>query len=438
MNDSKKLSFAQLIPWFLTFFLLLGYVPMIHIDSSTALMRFFANDLSNSLYYFVLSVIFVIYIAIVWIHEKMDPPTRYIIMFGVMLLYAIVLLFIHDRSVTFRNIEGGQSTFSLETAWVLVYTAEVVYHLIFAFGFIFLWPSVKKTPRFQSVLPLVAVAIAFASVLAGYCLGTSPDDAMSYPIYNSYYENNIVFGKVVFAGVFSASVLAYHYRKTLRYVFGVLAIFFFASEAIMALSIAFWTTALALLIFGSSLVVNAGNYPKKRRIIRLSVLGYSTVIFLLMLLTFLPSTSTLFRPYLGTQISFVAHDDLSVWSHYFSLESSWRLILGDGLMGFYRYNLSVFGTAYMVSFNNGFMEAYDAGGVVYLLFYLLLIFVGFYGFRKSEKRNPIFFGLVLGYVVAFLVLSTLSSERLLFSSHYLSFVASYLFSCYTAEGREEA
>jgi hypothetical protein len=260
MNDSKKLSFAQLIPWFLTFFLLLGYVPMIHIDSSTALMRFFANDLSNSLYYFVLSVIFVIYIAIVWIHEKMDPPTRYIIMFGVMLLYAIVLLFIHDQSVTFRNIEGGQSTFSLETAWVLVYTAEVVYDLIFAFGFIFLWPSVKKTPRFQSVLPLVAVVIAFASVIAGYCLGTSPDDTMSYPVYNSYYENNVNFGKVVFAGVFSSSVLAYHYRKSLRYVFVGLGLFFFVSEAVMALSIAFWATALSLLIFGITLAVNAKNY----------------------------------------------------------------------------------------------------------------------------------------------------------------------------------
>jgi hypothetical protein len=112
--------------------------------------------------------------------------------------------------------------------------------------------------------------------------------------------------------------------------------------------------------------------------------------FLAVLFTTLSPTSKYFQPYLGTQISLVAHEDLSIWSHYFSLETSWRLILGDGLMGFYRYNLSVSGTAYMVSFNNGFMEAYDAGGVVYLLFYLLLIFVGFYGFKKRAKNGTRF------------------------------------------------
>jgi hypothetical protein len=63
--------------------------------------------------------------------------------------------------------------------------------------------------------------------------------------------------------------------------------------------------------------------------------------------------------------------------------------------------------------------------------------VGFYGFKKSEKHNPIFFALILGFTLSFLVYSALTSERLLFSSHYLSFVASYLFSCSTAEGKEE-
>lgn len=436
--EKPRSSFTQLIPWFLTFFLVLGFLPMITLAPSTDWAKFFdSRSLTNGLYYFVVSIVFVIYIAIVWLHEKMDPPTRYIIMFGVMLLYAFSLLFIHDQTVSYLNVEGAQSTYHLLTEMVVVYTAEVLYDLIFAFGFIFLWPWVKKTPRFQSVLPLVVVAIAFVSVIIGYALGPSSTET-AYPNYASFYQNDVVFSEVVFAGIFASAVLAYHYRGSFRYVFLVLLVFFFVSEGVMALSLAFWASAFSLVIFAITLLGSSVNYPAKRRLIRWGIGVFLVVVLVLFILTLTPGTSTALKPYLSSQISTRISEDLDIWYHYFSLETGWRIILGDGLMGFYRYSLSISSTGTMISLNNGFMEAYDSGGVVYLLFYLLLIFVGFYGFKRSEKRNPIFFGLVLGFVLAFLFLSALTSERLLFSSHYPSFVASYLFSCYTAEGREEA
>lgn len=436
MNSTPRTNFSELIPWFLSFFLLLGFLPMITLPSSTPLMMFFSDPLANSLYYFVLAVVFVIYIAVVWLHERIDPPTRYLVMFGVMLLYAAFLLLLHDRDLFYVDSEGKDVVFHLEDGYVAIYAAEVLYDLIFAFGFVFLWPTVKKTPRFQAVLPLVAVGLALAAAIYGLVIG--PDKSLSaYPYYASFLDSDATFGKVLFAGVFSAAVLAYQYEKIGRYIFIAIGAVLIVFEGMMALSMAFWASFFALSVFTLSLLTLPMARPNKPTFLSLGTYVFLGVFIVLLLLINLPGTSSLFSPYLATPLKIQGDESFANWSHYLSLETSSRLILGDGLMGFYRYNVLVNGVAAMMPFNNGFMEAYDAGGVIYLLFYLLLIFVGFYGFKKSEKHNPIFFALILGFTLSFLVYSALTSERLLFSSHYLSFVASYLFSCSTAEGKEE-
>jgi hypothetical protein len=121
---------------------------------------------------------------------------------------------------------------------------------------------------------------------------------------------------------------------------------------------------------------------------------------------------------------------VALWGTYLNGLSSWRLLIGEGAIGYYRVSLSGGNEAAFLPLQNGVLDVFNRGGVVYLLFSFLILIVGLFRFKKREEKNATFYAIVIAFTCAFLLFTIISDERLFFSSHFLSFFVAYVFFCY--------
>jgi hypothetical protein len=279
-------------------------------------------------------------------------------------------------------------------------------------------------------LPFFVVLLGLASSIFGFVL--SPESGHSYPYCHSFFVNDVEYGKVMFAAMFGSVLLAQRRHGWQQWLFSALGAYFLVSMAFQALAMAFWASAIAAGFICLSLV----NDENKERSLMAKIASpvYLASLIALALLLAIPSPASAFlRPYLTSSLVDNVTSCFLSWAHYLNALSSFRVMIGDGLMGYYRYAFIATGEKSRVMIDNGFLESYNAGGVIMLLFYVLLILVGFNALKKEEGHDAVLFAVIASFSMAFLFYSVFTNERLLFSSHFLSYVVSYFFSCYTSE-----
>jgi hypothetical protein len=424
-NENAKLN--RSIPLILSFFLVIGVLPLIS-HPSDLLYNVIGTGMGNGIYWIVAAVLFVAFAIVVWSKNRVEPPLRYGLMFLWVLIYTLLLMFVHDRTMSYLDPNGVSTNFTLPWSYLLIYGAETLYDLFFAFSFLFLWPCAKKEPKYKNVFPLAVIFIAVASAIYGFIQG--PESRDPYLVYTSFYSNNESLGKALFAGAFASGVLAAEKRGSLRWVFIGLGFALILSAGFLGLSITFWALLGATFLIALT-VLNSSKEVLKSKKYRYVALGYVLVVVAFALLLTIPSdVATSLRVYFGNEFSAIWADRSSNWSRFLNSLSSWRLFIGDGAMGYYRSSTIQNHAVTFASLNSGIISVYDGGGLVYLMFYVLVIVVGLAHFKKDESHHPSFYAVVLAFTGAFLLYTVLTDERLLFSSHYLSFVASYLFMCY--------
>ncbi len=419
--------FNRAIPWILSFFLILEILPSFSYPDST-LYDLLHQANVYPIYRLVVGVLFIGVALIVWRQNKGDPPLRYELMFLWLLVYLLLVAFIHERSLSYLDDQGITQIFHLSWSSFLNYEAGVLYDLFFAFSFLFLWPYQKRAPKDKNVVLYLALILGVVSVIYAFIKG--PDNSSSYLVYTSFYKSNEDFGKILFAGAFCSSVLAIEKRGAFR--IGLFGVSF-------ALSLSAWFLALGLTfwaLFGANLIIafailNSSKGALAGKVYRFLALGYLLLATVFLLMVAIPSPiATYLRLNFAEEFTAVFSNRSDRWSSFLNALSSWRLFFGDGALGYYRSALLAGQGALYQPLNGGIMEIYNDGGIIALLFYLLVIVVALSRFKKEESHHPAFFAIVLSFTAAFFLYTVLSSERLLFSSNYLSFIVAYLFMCY--------
>jgi hypothetical protein len=422
MNHANA-KLNRFIPLALAFFLILGAIPLF-VYPSTVVSTWINSPEVNGYYWIASAMLFIVFASIIWQKNQVEPPLRYGLMFLWVLIYTVILAFIHERQLSY----GSGQTFTVQWSYLLVYEAEDLYDLFFAFAFLFLWPYAKQEPKYKNVIPVLAVVLALASVIFAFIRG--PESADPYRVYASFYSSNETLGKVIFAGAFSASVLTAEKKGVLRVIFVVLSFAFLVCAAVFGLAVTFFALIGASVII-AFVVLNSPRGPSGIKPYRIGSIIYLFLVCALFLLILIPSSlSSFLKDYFGGEFAAVWSTRARGWSSFLNSLSSWRLFIGDGVMGYFRSTILSGGGEVFTPLNSGIMETFDAGGLVYLLFYVVVVVVGLARFKKEESRHLTFYAVVLAYCGAFLLYTVLSSERLLFSSHYLSFVVAYLFMCY--------
>lgn len=222
--------------------------------------------------------------------------------------------------------------------------------------------------------------------------------------------------------------MAYDHPGALRYVFLALAAGFTALTGVLALALAFWSLIFASFVVGMAVLLGqrAKSWPLKIGCLLYVLLVAAFVAFIAMPSSF---ADTL-RIYCGNELAAVFSERVSLWNRYLNSLSSWRVFLGDGALGHYRISLSDGSSPAFTSLENGVLEVYDNGGLVYLLFYFVVIIVGVFRYKKREEKSRSFFVIVLAFSCAFLIFSFFSDERLFLSSRFLSLFLSAVLLCY--------
>lgn len=433
--SNNPIRLNRSIPIILSLLLLLTFAPLIAYPSSWFHDQVNGSGLFGILYWTIIALFYCVYAILVFARNHATPPLRYALMFLWVLLYSILVMFLHEKSIVTTDTMGQVINFELSWDYLLVYDLRLLYSLFFAFAFLFVWGYGKKEPRYRTLLPYTVVLIGLASLVFAFLSG--PDPAFTnYPHYTSFYDDDEVFSKVMFVSTYCALVLAYEYRNWTRYLFLGVATLFLVMEGYFALAMAFWCTLISFALILLYFLFDRHNPERKGGNLPFAII-YFAVIGIFVLLVLIPSDlATALRPRLGAPIVEVIARCSRLWRSYLDTLSGPQLLWGDGPLGYFRSSV-MSGSALFQSPGNGPLEVYNAGGVVYLLFYLLLIIVAFVDFRKREGSHSFFFSVVVGFTCTFLFYTVFSTERLLFSYSFISFVVAYLFTCYPGHQKEE-
>ena len=414
----------RLIPFFLAFLLILSVVPMF-VYPDPAFYQWINSPVVNGYYWMIDAAIFIVFALIVWQKNHAEIPLRYGLMFLWALFFTIIVAFIHESPIAYPDAQGALQPFGLPSFYHLIYEAETLYDLFFCFAFLFLWSYSKKEPQFKNVVPYLAVLLASASLIYAFIKG--PDPSASYLTYTSFFKSNEDLGKVLFAGAFSSAVLAFDHKDWRRYLFALVGIGFLVLTGLLGLAITFWGLVVASFVVGIYVLLDQKA--------KSPLLWGGALIFVLLIVVFvsliaIPSSlADTLRVHFGNELAFMLKTRIKLWSNYLNSLSSWRIFLGAGPMGYYQAGVYE-GNLVFTPLQNGILEVYNGGGLVYLMFYFLVVIVGLFRFKKSEEKNPTFFAVVIAFTCAFLLFTIISNERLFFSSHFLSFFVAYIFMCY--------
>jgi hypothetical protein len=426
----KSSSLSRSIPWVLSIFFVLILLPRFKYPFSWPYDTFESNSLIHAVYWFALAVLFLAAVLSYALRVKLSPPPRYVLMFVVVLLALLASFFIQGWSLSRVNEQQETIVFALSWQEEGMKLGGTLFDLLLAFSFLFLWPYGKKDPKNQDLLLLLCLTLALASAIYGYLENSvNPLSGADYPYHHSFFASDEEYGKILFVGFASALFLAYSKRGVYQFLFALLAVFLLVAMASQALALAFWASALALAFFAFAILFSSSS----RSFSKIASGIYLCALLTLGFLVVLPSaTSSLLAPYLQNSFFNLYHSHALRWAHYLQALQGPSALLGEGLLGFYRDGFLNQGSVQLQALQNGFLDAFNTGGVFYLFFYLLLILVGFAALRKEEGQDPLFFALLASFSMIFLLLSVFSDERLLLSVHVPSFVMSYLFSCYHA------
>ena len=422
MNETTN-RLNRFIPLFLTAIVLLALLPSFYYPNPS-FYNWIHSEPVYGYYQLGEGILFLVFFALVWKKNKADPPLRYILMFCGMILFSVIVMFIHERTLAYGN---GQS-FHLSLYDVSTYETEIFFDILVSFAVLFLWRFAKEDSRYKNVLPILIVLLATISVIYGFIKG--PDPSYSYVYYSSFFKSSDDLGKVLFAGGFSLAVLAYDSQSYLRYLWISLAFALLVATGFLGLSITFWCLTGASLVLSFNLYFDRYEHGVSKAL-KIGSFFYALLVLALVLLIAIPSPiATVLRSYFGDEVVVVISSRFKIWRSYLDTLSSWRVFLGDGLLGFYRSSLLQGSSPFYTPLENGIFEVYNSGGVVYLLFYFLVVVIGLAKLKKEEFFHPIFYGIILSFSGAFLFYTLLTNERLLFSSSYLSLIVSYLFMGY--------
>jgi len=415
----------RLIPFFLVFLLAVLLLPRLSYPDHT-LADWLNSPEVNGYYWLAVGVITLFFAFFVWHKNRAEIPLHYGLMFLWVLLFTFILAFINENAFRYLGADGVIQTFRLPLLARLAYEAKRMDDLLFCFAFLFLFSYAKNEPKYKNIVPYSVLLFALASVIYAFIKG--PDSAGSYLVYSSFFSGNEDFGKVLFASAFASALLAYDHLGALRYVFVVLIVGFVALSGVLALAITFWSLVLVSFLVGMAILF---NQKAENRALKTGCLFYVLLIAVFIVLIAIPSSlADTLRVYCGNELAAVFSERITLWSHYLNSLSSWRVFLGDGALGHYRISLAYGSSTAFTPLENGALEVYDNGGLVYLLFYFLVIVVGVFRFKKREEKSRSFFAVVLAFSCAFLVFTIFSDERLFFSSNFLSLFLSAILLCY--------
>src|SRR5574344_965335 len=94
----------RFIPIFLPLFAILTVLPMIYYPDPT--LYDWINSAAVKDYYWISEAgIFMVFALVVWAKNRAEPPLRYGLMFLWVMLFSIVLVFVHERSLTYGHNE---------------------------------------------------------------------------------------------------------------------------------------------------------------------------------------------------------------------------------------------------------------------------------------------------------------------------------------------
>jgi hypothetical protein len=425
-HSSGRLN--RLIPFFLSFLLLLAVLPMFYYPDHT-LSTWLSSPLVRDIYWAVAAFLCIVFACVVWGKNQAKIPLRYGLMFVWVALFTLIVAFIHENALAYVDSGGATQIFTLPLFERLFYEAKTFYAIAFSFAFLFLWSYAKEDPKYKNLVLYLVILLALASVIYAFIKG--PDTAEGYLVYTSFFKSNEDLGKVLFAGTFASAVLAYDHQDWRRYVFTGVSMAFVALTGVLALAITFWGLMIASFVAGISVLLDR---RAKSKALKIACLVYVLAIVVFILLVAVPSSlADTLRIYFANEAAALLSERLALWGQYLDSLSSWRIFIGAGAMGYYRVSLLYGHEPALMSLQNGVLDVYNDGGLVYLMFYFLLIIVGIYRFKKREEKNSSFFAIVLAFTCAFLFLTFISDERLFFSSHFLSFFVAYIFLCYPGQ-----
>jgi hypothetical protein len=353
----------RFIPLFLALMLILSVIPMFYYPDPT-FYNWINSSTVNALYWIIDSAIYIVFAIIVWQKNRAEIPLRYGLMFLWVLLFTILVGFIQENTIAYTDANGVIQSFALPRFFRLIYEAEALYDLFFSFAFLFLWSYSKKEPQFKNVVPYLVIVFALASGVYAFIKG--PDPSAPYLTYTSFFKSNEELGKVLFAGCFSAAILAFDHKDWRRYPFVFIGILLLVMTGLLGLAITFWGLMVASFVVGIYVLL---DQKAKSHFLRIGALVYVLLIVVFIFLVAIPSSlADTLRVYFGNELAVLFSNRVKLWDNYLNSLSSWRIFIGDGAMGYYRVSV-LNGAPELTRLQNGVLEVYNGGGLVYLMFF---------------------------------------------------------------------
>ncbi len=411
----KKSLFARFINFCLpiVFIVYLLWVLLVNVVApTTAIYDFFQKPVVSTLTTYK-GVILIIYFILVMIANKKFPPWNAVIAFLLLGIYTLLLIYFLPRSRVFIFDDSSVISVSLSLKEQFSYYGPYIVGIIFAFGLFYILPMTGKGHKWNNVVLYFILTVAIVSLAYSYIAEKdlyvrffNGDYTNKWQLnISSFFGNKNRYGLVLFAGY--AVCLAFSgAKKSLAKVFYLLvALFFWANTYVIRCDDAFMAGAVGFLfyLFGYFL-----TGVKKYKV--LSWCGFTLVIGSIIAVIVISSLPEFYENYsvfekihsfLGQFSSFTGR--VGIWAMYLSHLSPINIFFGQGAIGEYTYMAYDSGTIEAFSLHNGFLDYFNAGGIIFVAFLFVLVVKNFKYILTFKKDNPSLFAALLGLLGAYVI-----------------------------------
>jgi hypothetical protein len=424
------------LPWFLVIYTALVILPwMAH--PSESLFTLLNESKFASFYRYGLSGFFIVYMLLIVIANKKLPSIPYTVLFGLMMVYLLLLTFIVPRSLAVTSINKIDVEYSITFKESFLFYLRYCYALFNCYSLLFILPLAGKPKHFRNLLCYFVILFSIICILYSsiaekdkFLAIFSNEDVNKYTdTMSSFFETKNGFGGVLFGGFLCSLLLAVDYKRGFfKAIFILIGLLFVALTYFIRCDTAFVSCAAVLAVWVFFVLFHLFH---KQRV--LSIVGLSIICVL-----FIGGLVAIFQPDIYSKVPFLAslNSDINkafiygrlqiVWDPYYSTIDPNTLFFGEGLMGRYSSFMVYYGQVFSFPFHNGYIELFNAGGIVLVSFYLFVVFILLKKLAQIRKTNSYVFGVVLSALFGFMVYALAESITLTIDTSLMSLIPSLI------------